>query len=177
MFNNLLGEKVLLRYFEKSDITSEYISWLNDPKVVRYSNQRFICHTEESCLRYIDSFANSPNLLICVQRKNDSMVVGTMTAYVSPHHETVDIGVMIGQRSVWGEGLGQDAWNTLLKWFIEQRRIRKVTAGAMSCNEPMIKLMKRSGMSLEAVRSKQELLDGAPHDILYYCKFGSIGST
>ncbi|MFH2135423.1 MAG: GNAT family protein [Pseudomonadota bacterium] len=177
MFNDLLGEKVLLSHFVESDITSEYISWLNDPQVVRFSNQRFVCHTEKSCQNYYDSFANSPNLFICVRTLNDNVAVGTMTAYVSPHHETVDIGIMIGRRSVWGAGVGQDAWNTLLNWFIGQRRIRKVTAGAMRCNAPMIKLMERSGMKLEATRSKQELLDGVPHDILYYSKFGSSDPT
>jgi RimJ/RimL family protein N-acetyltransferase len=67
--------------------------------------------------------------------------------------------------------MGQDAWNTLLNWFIDERRVRKVTAGTMRCNAPMVKLMERSEMTLEAVRPQQELLDGVPQDMLYYGKF------
>lgn len=171
IFNTLLGSKVLLRPFAATGITTEYISWLNDPQVVKYSNQRFICHTEESCRRYLDSFTNTPNLFLSIQRKADDRAVGTMVAYVFPHHKRADISIMIGNRSVWGGGIGQDAWNTLLNWFIEQRRIRKVTAGAMRCNLPMIKLMERSGMTLEATRQKQELLNEIPQDILFYGKF------
>lgn len=171
MFTTLLGSKVLLRPFEASDITPEYISWLNDPEVVKYSNQRFVRHTEASCRRYLDSFVNTENLFISVRMQNDDVAVGTMTTYVSPQHETADIGIMIGRRSVWGSGVGQDAWNTLLDWLIDQRRIRKVTAGTMRCNQAMIKLMERSGMTLEAVQAKQELLDGIPQDLLYYAKF------
>lgn len=170
-FDSLSGSKVVLRPFESTDITAEYIAWLNDPQVVRYSNQRFVRHTEESCRCYYESFANTANLFVSVRMPGDDLAVGTMTAYVSSQHETVDLGIMIGRRSVWGGGVGQDAWNTLLEWFIVQRRIRKATAGTMRCNQPMIKLMERSGMTLEAMHPKQELLDAVPQDLLYYGKF------
>jgi [ribosomal protein S5]-alanine N-acetyltransferase len=170
MFNSLLGEKIFLRPFTITDISPAYISWLNDPIVMRYSNQRFVHHTEESCRRYFDSFTNTENLFISVRTKIDDLAVGTMTAYVSLHHETADIGIMIGCRSVWCTGIGQDAWNTILNWFIDRRQIRKITAGTMRSNQAMINLMERSGMKLEAIRPKQELLDGIPQDILLYGK-------
>lgn len=171
MFNKLLGTKILLRPFDVSDITPEYVSWLNDPEVVKYSNQRFVEHSEDSCLNFYNSFTYSDNLFISIRLQDTDEAVGTMTAYVSPHHGTVDIGIMIGERSVWGCGIGQDAWDTLLDWFIAQPHIRKITAGTMRCNQPMVKLMERSGMSLEAIQVKQELLDGMPQDLLYYAKF------
>ncbi len=170
-FDRLQGAKVVLSPFSVEDITDEYVAWLNDPEVVKYSNQRFVSHTLESCRRYYQGFAGSANLFVSVRSKADGTAIGTMTAYVSPHHQTVDIGIMIGCRSVWGTGMGQDAWNTLLNWFIGERRVRKVTAGTMRCNAPMVKLMERSAMTLEAIRPQQELLDGVPQDMLYFGKF------
>lgn len=173
-FKQLVGRKVLLRPFQQSDITSEYIAWLNDPDVVRYSNQRFVTHTELSCFKYWESFLNTPNLFISVRTKADDLAVGTMTVYVSVPHGTADIGIMIGQKSVWGMGIGQDAWDTLVNWLIDQRRIRKVTAGTLSSNKAMILIMERSGMRREAVRPEQEMLDGEPLDLHYYGKFGRL---
>jgi ribosomal-protein-alanine N-acetyltransferase len=170
-FKGLSGEKVTLKRFVESDITDEYVAWLNDPQVVKYSNQRFIQHTRETCKRYLDSFKGTGNLLIKIERKVDCLFVGTMTAYISAHHQTVDIGIMVGRRLVWGSGIGQEAWNLLLNWFLTQAAIRKVTAGTMRCNVAMVKLVERSGMSLEAVRPGQELLDGLPQDLVYYGKF------
>ena len=167
-FSQLTGCKVLLRPFLKSDITPEYISWLNDPVVVRYSNQRFIKHTEESSHAYWDGFRNTPDLFLSVRTLVDDLPVGTMTAYVCLPHGTADIGILIGQKSVWGTGVGQDAWNTLVNWFIEQRRIRKVTAGALSSNKAMIRIMERSGMHCEAIRPKQEVFNGEPLALHYY---------
>ncbi len=170
--SRLLGRNVYLRPFQKTDITSEYISWLNNPDVVKYSNQRFITHTESSCRAYLESFQNTPNLFLSVRAQADDLAIGTMTAYVAPQHGTVDIGIMIGRKSVWGQGVGQDAWDTLVNWFIERRRIRKVTAGALSSNKAMIRIMERSGMQCEAIRPKQELLDGEALALHLYGKYG-----
>ena len=154
-----------------ADITCEYVGWLNDPDVVKYSNQRFFQHTPASCEKYLAGFAGTDNLFLKIEQKVDGIFLGTMTAYVSKPHQTVDIGIMVGRRAVWGGGIGQDAWNTLVSWFLRQGSIRKVTAGTMQSNGAMIKIIERSGLLLEAVRPKQELLNGLPQDILYYGKF------
>jgi len=169
----LRGDKVLLCPFVTSDIDDSYISWLNDPDVVRFSNQRFLVHDRDSCLRYLASFKGTQNLFMSVRRLSDNGLLGTLTAYVSCHHGTVDVGILIGDKSVWGLGYGQDAWNTLTNWLLGRGDIRKLTAGTLACNYGMIKLMERSGMALEAVRKAQEILDGRPADILYYAKFNA----
>lgn len=173
-FKELHGKSVSLRAFQQSDITADYVSWLNDREVTRYSNQRFVHHSEESCAAYLASFQGTPNRFLSIRSMADGRAVGTMTAFVSLHHETVDMGVMIGNRNVWGKGLGQDAWNTLLRWFHENEKFRKVTGGTMRCNLAMMKLMERSGMTLESVRPRQELLDGAPQDLCYFAKYREV---
>jgi RimJ/RimL family protein N-acetyltransferase len=97
-----------------------------------------------------------------------------MTAYVSLLHETVDIGILIGRKSMWGTGVGQDAWDTLINWFITDRRIRKVTAGTLSENKGMLRIMERSGMRREAILPGQELLAGKPLDVYRYAKYSSL---
>ena len=170
-FDVLLGEKVVLKPFRLSDISPEYVAWLNDPVVVKYSNQRFMTHTRASCEAYLQSFSGTPNRFIKIEQRENGRSVGTMTAYVSVPHRTVDIGMLIGCPSVWGKGVGQDAWQTLLRWLLSQPTVRKVTAGSMRCNEAMVKIMERSGMVFEAARPQQELLDGVPQDLVYYGMF------
>lgn len=170
-FSPLAGERTVLRQFQEDDITSDYVGWLNDPVVVQFSNQRFLAHTPASCERYLASFGGTGNLFLKIERNEDRICVGTMTAYHSQQHGTVDVGIMVGRRTEWGRGLGQDAWNTLLAWLLDRDCVRKVTAGTMRCNVAMVRVMERSGMSLEAVRLQQELLDGFPQDLLYFGRF------
>jgi RimJ/RimL family protein N-acetyltransferase len=168
---SLEGTLTVLKPFEISDIDQTYISWLNDKQAVKYSNQRFLKHDRDSCLNYFASFKNSTNLFLSVRRLEDQLQIGTMTAYISPHHGTADIGIMIGHKEVWGSGFGGDAWATLSNWLLKQDRIRKVTAGTLACNLGMLNIMERTGMHHEATRKDQEIVSGKCIDILYYAKF------
>ncbi len=173
-FTRLEGRNIALRPFAASDIGEYYISWLNDPQVVRYSNQRFRQHDRTSSQAYLASFQGSDNLFAAIERKTDGTLIGTMTAYVARHHGTVDVGLMVGERSVWGQGIGQDAWNTLCEWLLRpQSGLRKLTAGAARPNTAMLRIMERSGMQLEAVRREQEIIDGEAVDLLYYARFAN----
>lgn len=167
----LVGRMVKLTRFTEQDVTNDYIGWLNDPVVTRFSNQRFLSHDRESCRRYLRSFEGTPNIFASVRRLDDDEPIGTMTAYVAPHHGTADIGILIGDRSVWGQGYGQDAWNTLSSYLATQPGMRKLTCGTLAANRPMIRLAERSGMELEGGRRAQELIDGEAVDILYFARF------
>lgn len=57
----LRGGMVVLRPFAMLDIDDKYVDWLNDPNVVRFSNQRFLRHDRKSCLRYLASFEGTSN--------------------------------------------------------------------------------------------------------------------
>jgi len=167
----LYGSRVVLSDFEKKDLDGTYISWLNDPEVVRYSNQRFSQHSLESCERYRRTFKGTGNYFLSVQRKDNQCKIGTVTAYINPHHRTADLGILIGDKSVWGCGYGIDAWMTLVHWVEVDHSVRKITAGALSLNKPMIKILEKSEFHVEAVRHNQEIYRGVPEDIVLYAKF------
>lgn len=165
------GEKTLLRTFTLDDISSEYINWLRDFEIMRYSNQRFRVHTKASCQSYVESFYNSSNLFLGIWLRDSRRLVGTVTAYRSIHHQTADMGIMIGDRDSWGKGVGLDAWCSLMNYLFKYCDLRKVTAGTLRCNVRMIRLIERSGMNLEGIRQEQELVERVPQDALYYAKF------
>jgi RimJ/RimL family protein N-acetyltransferase len=167
----LTGAKVELATFTEEDITSDYLGWLNDPVVTRFSNQRFHTHSPESCRSYFRSFAGTDNLFLLIRRLEGAKPIGTMTAYVSPHHGTADIGILIGERSVWGQGYGQDAWDTLINHLAIQPGMRKLTCGTLACNHGMIRIAERGGMELECRRVAEELVEGEPVDILHFARF------
>jgi [ribosomal protein S5]-alanine N-acetyltransferase len=165
------GQQVRLRRFCEADISATYLAWLNDPVTMRYSNQRFVQHTHETSLRYLHSFAGTPNYFLSVTSLQSGAALGTMTAYVSQVHGTADMGILMGNRAQWGKGYGLDAWRTLMAWLLQARSLRKVTAGTLDCNAAMLRLMEKSGMAFEGARKRQEIVDGAAHDLLYYAKF------
>lgn len=167
----LEGTNLVVRPFLSTDIRSAYVGWLNDPDVVRYSNQRFRNHSLTTCHDYLDSFVDTPNLFLAVIERFSGRMVGTVTAYRNLQHRTADIGIMVGDRRVWGKGYGLEAFSLVMDSLFAIGEVRKVTAGTISPNIGMIRIMERSGMHLEATRVAQELVDGVPVDILYYARF------
>ena len=95
-FPLLEGAQVRLQLFDESHITDNYLAWLNDPVVVRYSSQRFIQHTFETSAKYLASFVDTENLLLAVYLKETGRYVGTMSVYFSKAQQSADIGLMIG---------------------------------------------------------------------------------
>jgi RimJ/RimL family protein N-acetyltransferase len=169
----LIGRKVAVQPYVAADVTADHVCWLNDPEVVKYSNQRFRTHDLASCQAYFDSFAGSDNSFLSIRRLSDDKAVGTLTVYRNQNHGTADVGIMVGDPSAWGQGVGQDAWSLVINWLINDEKVRKVTAGTLSCNVGMLRLMQRSGMVEEAMRHEQELVEGLPQDIVYYARFGT----
>jgi len=168
---SLRSPRMQLDSFDESCLSVEYLSWLNDPLVMRFSNQRFRTHTAESARAYARSFAGSPNLFLTIRLADGGQLIGTMTAYVAEPHRTADMGLLIGNRAYWGQGYGLEAWTTLMTFLFTARGMRKVTAGTSKPNVGMKLIMERSGMHLEAVRSRQEIVEAVEEDVLYFARF------
>jgi ribosomal-protein-alanine N-acetyltransferase len=161
----------MLRPFGPADLTPCYVAWLNDPEVVRYSNQRFRQHDVASCAAYLATFEGSDNLFLAMIGVAEARCVGTMTAYRNRHHGTVDVGIMVGDRGVWGRGYGLEAWRLLADWLLGEGGMRKLTCGTLDGNRAMRTIAERGGMRLEATRVAQEIVAGKPNDMLYFARF------
>lgn len=168
---NLCTKRLLLRPFTSDDITDDYLYWLRDPKVTRFSNQRFREHNKESCSTYQQSFNKSTNSFLLLLHRRDATPIGTMTVYRKPEHGTADIGLMLGNRAYWRQGLGLEAWITVMNVVLQEKGMRKVTGGTVKTNSAMVKIMEQSGMKLDAVRERQELIEGQAVDLLHYSRF------
>lgn len=161
-------ERLLVVPFRETHLTERYVGWLNDPEVVRYSDQRFRSHTLDSCREYWQSFQGTPNYFWAVVAKDVKLGhIGTMTGFVDPPHRVVDVGILIGERAVWGRGYGSEAWTAVCHFLLYGVGMRKVSAGTLSVNDRMISIMRRAGMVEDGRRVRHCLFDGQEVDLVY----------
>lgn len=168
---NLLSPRLSLRPFQQTDITANYISWLNDAYVTRFSNQRFHRHTFDSCSDYLKTFLGSANSFLLIERRDNQQSIGTATVYRDFNHGNANIGLLVGERSSWRQGFGSEAWQAILEAVLLESDMRKVSGGTARFNQAMVRIMEQSGMELEAVFADHELINGHPVDILHYARF------
>tara|TARA_Y100000768_G_C23893857_1_gene641535 strand:- start:381 stop:923 length:543 start_codon:yes stop_codon:yes gene_type:complete len=164
-------ERVGIRLFTEKDITKEYISWLNDPEVVKFSNQRFKFHDSDSSKAFLKYINSLDAIFLKIIHKQSDEFIGTMTVYFSLNHSTADIGIMVGNRKFWNQGIGAEAWTALMNFLLDKLNVRKVTGGTLSCNRGMIRIFEKVGMIQDGIRIEQEIFDDKAHDIVYFAKF------
>ena len=161
----------MLCYLDKFDeryLRQEYVGWLNDSELMKYSEQRHYSHTVASCSEYVDSFKGSENLLYAVIDIKSKRHVGNINAYIDRFNQTADVGILI---AVGGCGYGISAWNQMLdRLFSPAFNIRKVNAGAMSENSGMIGIFEKSGMSHEYTKVRHFCFEQRLCDMKVYYK-------
>ena len=165
------SQRIALDLFTEADITPRYIAWLNDPEVVKYSNQRFKRHTHESCQTYLQALGGSESLFLSLTTRDNKTPIGTLSAHLNTRHHSADIGILLGDKSYWGQGLGGEAWSLLMAVLLEQAGVRKVSGGTLSCNQAMIAIMEGAGMQADGTRIAQELVEGKAYNIVHYARF------
>jgi RimJ/RimL family protein N-acetyltransferase len=164
----ITGSIVELGPFGPELITGEYLGWLNDKSLMRYSRQRLVDHTRESSLDYLRSFEGSPNKFWAIYRRSDRLYIGTMTAYVDRAAGSADIGILVGHAEGRGKGFGREAWGLAMDYLFRVEGVEKVIGGTSALNAAMVRVFHYWQMRLEEVEKDAEMIDGRPADVLRF---------
>jgi [ribosomal protein S5]-alanine N-acetyltransferase len=153
-------------------LTPRYVSWLNDPAVVRYSEQRHVSHTLESCREYAESFRGAAGFFWAIQLQAARPEhIGNLAAYVDERNRIAELSILIGEPAHGRRGLGTEAWSAAMRHLFDALRVRKVHAGTMAENRPMLRIFEKTGMTIECRRSRHYLLEGREIDLVLAAAF------
>ncbi|MFH1019056.1 MAG: GNAT family protein [Pseudomonadota bacterium] len=169
---DIVTERLLITPLGKEHISSKYLGWLNDKDLMRYSEQRHRNHNSQSCLEYLRSFEDSPHHLWAIIEQQDGLGhVGNINAYVNEQNLLADIGIVIGERNAQGRGYALEAWRAVSAYLFDKVGIRKISAGTLAANTPMLKLMRQAGMVEDGIRKRHFLCDGQEMDVVHMALF------
>ena len=149
---------LLISSFRDELLTERYVGWLNDPEVVRYSEQRHRVHSLESCSSYLEGMRSEGSLFLAIETVHgEPLHIGNISVSIDAPNKSADLSIMIGDKGVWGRGYASMAWTSVMEYLLYEAGLRRVTAGTMEVNEPMVRLIKRSGMLIDCVRPRHFL--------------------
>jgi len=167
----LHSDRLFIQWFGEDFLNYRYVEWLNDPEVVKYSEQRHAIHTIESCTEYYNSIKESENIFLAIIFKNSNLGhIGNISITIDSSNLVADIAIVIGEKLAWGKGVGLEAWSLVMNYLLQYTKIRKVTAGTMSVNKPMLNVMHCSGMDIECYRKEYFLWEGKFVDLVLAAK-------
>ena len=158
----LVGEKVYLRALEESDISEEFLNWLNDLEVTRYLETGKFPSTPASVQDYLKRFqASTTDLGFAIVDRETEQHIGNVTLNrINWIHRTADTGLMIGRKDFWGKGLAFESWSLMIEYAFNRLSLRKIIAGALVDNVASVKVLKKLGFKEEGVFRQEAFVDG-----------------
>lgn len=173
--NNLQldGDKVYLRPLGNADISEQYLRWLNDEQINRYSERRGKNYTLKDLHNYIDEANTSFNLLqLGIFISQDSSHVGNISLRITNIGARVaEVATLIGETDYWGRGIIVDAAKTLIHFAFQKIKLRKITLGNYSLNRASTFKSKQLGATLEGRFRESALINGEYVDTLEFGLF------
>jgi len=164
--------RLLVKPFNERHLTKRYVGWLNNSELMCYSEQRHKRHTVETCRSYWQSFEETPNYFWAIEDVEYGLGhIGNINAYIDINNSLADVGILIGEKEAQKKRYGTEAWIGVCNFLFQEAGIRKLAAGALSVNLPMLKLMHHVGMIDDGVRKRHYVHNGREVDIIYMALF------
>lgn len=87
---------------------------------------------------------------------------------IDREHRTASVGILIGERHLWGRGIGKAAVRILADYAFTVENLDKVTAEVYGFNERSQRLFESVGFAKEGVLRRHELHNGTRQDMHVY---------
>jgi [ribosomal protein S5]-alanine N-acetyltransferase len=172
----LIGNLLSLQTLKQSDISSPYIDWMNDPEVVRYTEQRFNLTTFDNTNFYINQMAESPVDLFYGIFHNRTHVGTIKLSAINAFHKTADLSYIIGAKEYWGLGIASLSIAAMTEIGFSQLDLVKISAGVYANNIASSRVLEKNGFVLEGVRKAQCSFEDQRVDGLLFGKIQKIGA-
>jgi len=151
------GANYTLKPFISAEISDKYIGWLNDHEVNKYLEVRRKTQTKESVKEYIDSFYDGDEKYLWGIYTKKGKHIGTVNISIDIYNNTAELGLMIGDKSYWGQSASDEAIIMVTNFAFNALKLNRITGGCYAENIGMIFTFKKLGYRREAIL-KESLL-------------------
>ena len=180
----LIEGAVMLRPFTRRDAASAaYLRWMNDPQVTRTIGRfdYLLPVSRAKLLRYFDDIDMNTAVFLGIyyrtRPKAKPRMVGTLKLYdIDPLARRASLGIMVGERSVWGRGVASTAIRAACRYVFEVLGFEKMAAGYLASNTAMHKAFRKNGFIVEGRLRKQVFFAGRLDDHIMVGKFRKMGA-
>lgn len=152
-----LADDFYLRRLRESDLDGRWPDWFNDPEVTRFQAKGYEVNTKEKQRAYFDAIAASRSdvVLAIVDRATEEHVGNVGLHHIDPIHRTAVLGIVLGEKKVWGRGIGRRSWQAITDYGFEKLDLHKICATVIDGNDASLKCALAAGYVLEGRQAKQ----------------------
>jgi RimJ/RimL family protein N-acetyltransferase len=158
------GKLVTLRPPRPEDL-DQMIKWFEDIEVTRYLEMRFPPGIEAE-KEWLEKKAKEPDEIYWVVEHEGRAVGGTGIHGIDWKHGIGTTGTAIGDKAVWGKGLGRELMQLRADFAFTQLPLRKLRSEYIDGNEASGRAQAACGYQIIGRRKAERFVDGRWRDMI-----------
>ena len=131
---------ITLKKFTKKNITYNYISWLNNKSLMKYSRHKKSIFDYKICENFYKKMKLQKNLFLAIYKKQKH--IGNIIAYIDLEEKKAEISILTTQ-----VGTGFEAYKKIIL-LLKKIKINRIYSGTNKKNIRMIMLCKKLKMQI-----------------------------
>lgn len=163
-----LGRDYHVRPLSEDDLDGPYIGWFQDQDVCRYNSHGKFFKTRTAFAEYLRELNREDRVVWAICHAADGHIGNISLQELSLINRTAELAIILGDRRHWGKGVGLLAGRRLLDHGFRKLGLERIYCATAATNEPMKRLARKLGMTLEGTRRQHLFLEGARVDMVEY---------
>ena len=155
--------KLRLKKLKISDVNLEYLSWMNDYEVTKFTEQKFKKHSLLDIKNFVKEKQTSKKEFlygIFIKEKSHLTHIGNIKiGPINKIHKTAEISYIIGNKKFWSKGLGTLSVKKMVILAKKKFKLKKLIAGCYQNNFGSIKVLKKNFFKKEAELKSQVVFE------------------
>lgn len=159
-FALVVSDSCQLRILSVDDVSDEYVAWMNDYEVVKYTEQRFSPHSREDVKTFVAEKFRSPSDILFGIFFENQHIGNIKLGPINWKHETGEVSYFIGNKDFWGKGLATSVVRSVVEFALDRLDLKKINAGYYENNVGSARVLEKCGFLVEGVRKKNVIFEG-----------------
>ncbi len=160
----LKGKRVVLRPIEAPDLPA-YVRWMADTDLLAYFGfYRPMNLAQEQA--WYDRQNQDPDVINFAVELDGHHIGGTGLHLHDHKNQGAEVGLFIGEKDLWNQGLGQDILRTIVDYGFAQLNLHRICLRVFSENTRGIRAYEKVGFVHEGRFREAEWRHGRWHDLL-----------
>lgn len=148
----VIGEYIYLRPLERSDLTEDYLDWMNDLSISGHIRGAGFPVTRQRLEASYDASQGDDAVMFAIcDRANDQHIGNARLSYIDWQNRVCRYGRLIGNRDYLGKGFGTDVLIQLLRFGFQELGMNRIWTAVVADNEASIQSNEKAGMTREGI--------------------------
>ena len=167
-----INNNIILKKLNSQDISTEYLKWMNDKEVTKFTEQRFKKHSLKDIKKFVKEKNKSKNEFlygIFLKKKTVLKHVGNIKlGPINKIHKSAEVSYIIGNKNFWKKGIATKSVKQIVKIAKKKFKLKKLIAGCYENNYGSIKVLKNNNFNQEAKFISQILFRSKRINMIVY---------